>query len=185
MLLPQSLMFFTRVHFLFDKVANEGLGCTLQEIGFAQGTVGVIAFTLGLTIGRSLMRWIPIQKLFWPLTLILGLSPAVYLFMTIDTPNDLVALCIATFHAQLLFGLGFCICRVPISMISGERYRNCANLLSVPLVATCMLLPMIASGFLVVWLGYHQFFLINTLSAPICWLLIFSISKGISPASGQ
>ena len=178
-------MFFTRVHFLFDKVANEGLGCTLQEIGFAQGTVGVIAFTLGLTIGRSLMRWIPTGKLFWPLTLILGLSPAVYLFMTIDTPNDLVALCIATFHAQLLFGLGFCICRVPISMISGERYRNCANLLSVPLVATCMLLPMIASGFLVVWLGYHQFFLINTLSAPICWLLIFSISKGISPASGQ
>ena len=185
MLLPQSLMFFTRVHFLFDKVANDGLGCTLQEIGFAQGTVGVIAFTLGLTIGRSLMRWIPTEKLFWPLTLILGLSPAVYLFMTIDTPNDLVALCIATFHAQLLFGLGFCICRVPISMISGERYRNCANLLSVPLVATCMLLPMIASGFLVVWLGYHQFFLINTLSAPICWLLIFSISRGISPASGQ
>ena len=52
MLLPQSLMFFTRVHYLFDKTANGGLGCTIQEIGFAQGTVGVIAFTLGLTIGR-------------------------------------------------------------------------------------------------------------------------------------
>jgi len=179
MLIPQSLMFFARVHYLFDKAANGGLGCTIQEIGFAQGTVGVIAFTLGLTIGRSLMRWIPVEKLFWPLTVVLGLSPAVYLFMTIETPNDLGTLCVATFHAQFLFGLGICICRVPLSLISGERYRNCANLLSVPLVATCMLLPMIASGFLVVWLGYHQFFLINTLSAPICWLLIWVLRRMI------
>lgn len=177
MLIPQSLMFFTRVHYLFDKVANGGLGCTIQEIGFAQGTVGVIAFTLGLTIGRSLMHWIPAKKLFWPLTFVLGLSPAVYLFMTIETPNDLVALCVATFHAQLLFGLGLCICRLPLSIISGERYRNCGNLLSVPLIAACMLLPMIASGILVSWLGYHQFFLINTLSAPICWLLIWLLRK--------
>ena len=173
MLLPQSLMFFTRVHYLFDKAANGGIGCTLQEIGFAQGTVGVIAFTLGLTVGRGLMRWIPVQKLFWPLTFLLGLSPSVYLFMTIDTPASLMTLCIATFHAQLLFGLGFSICRVPLSMISGERYRNCANLLSVPLIATCMLLPMMASGVLAEWLGYHRFFLVNTLSAPVCWLLVF------------
>ena len=173
MLIPQSLMFFARVHYLFDKAANGGLGCTIQEIGFAQGTVGVIAFTLGLTIGRSLMRWIPVEKLFWPLTLVLGLSPAVYLFMTIETPNDLGTLCVATFHAQFLFGLGICICRVPLSLISGERYRNCANLLSVPLVATCMLLPMIASGILISQLGYQKFFLLNTLSAPICWILIW------------
>jgi PAT family beta-lactamase induction signal transducer AmpG len=183
MLVPQSLMFFTRVHYLFDKAANGGLGCTLQEIGFAQGTVGVIAFTLGLTIGRSLMRWIPAEKLFWPLTFVLGLSPAVYLFMTIDTPTNLGTLSVATFHAQFLFGLGLCICRVPLSIISGERYRNCANLLSVPLVATCMLLPMMASGWLVSWLGYHQFFLVNTLSAPVCWLLIKCLSPTTSVAS--
>jgi len=183
MLLPQSLMFFTRVHYLFDKTANGGLGCTIQEIGFAQGTVGVIAFTLGLTIGRSLMRWIPAEKLFWPLNLVLGLSPAVYLFMTIETPTDLGTLCVATFHAQLLFGLGICICRIPLAKISGERYRNCANLLSVPLIATCMLLPMMASGWLVSWLGYHQFFLVNTLTAPICWLLIKCLSQTTSATS--
>ena len=93
--------------------------------------------------------------------------------MTIETPNDLVALCVGTFQAQLFFGLGLSICRVPLSMISGERYRNCANLLSVPLVATCMLLPMIASGILVSQLGYHHFFLLNTLIAPICWIIIW------------
>ena len=177
MLAPQSLMFFARVHYLFDKTSNSGLGCSIQEIGFAQGTVGVIAFTLGLTIGRSLMRWIPSEKLSWPLTLVLGLSPAVYFFMTIETPTDLGALCVATFHAQLLFGIGICICRLPLAMISGERYRNCANLLSVPLVALCMLIPMIASGLLLSWLGYHQFFLVNTLTAPICWLLIWILQK--------
>ena len=180
MLVPQGLMFFSRGHYLFDKAANGGLGCTIQEIGFAQGTVGVIAFTLGLAIGRGLMHWIPAEKLFWPLTFVLGLSPAVYLFMTIETPNDLGALCVATFHAQLLFGLGICICRVPLSIISGERYRNCANLLSVPLVATCMLLPMIVSGILVTQLGYHQFFLLNTLSAPICWIIIFILRLSLA-----
>lgn len=184
MLLPQSLMFFTRVHYLFDTVGNGGLGCTVQEIGFAQGTVGVIAFTLGLTVGRSLMQWIPAQKLFWPLTFLLGLSPVVYLFMTVEPPSSLLTLSLGTFHAQLLFGLGFSICRVPLSMISGERYRNCANLLSVPLVAACMLLPMAASGSLASWLGYHRFFLVDGLSAPLCWLLILALRKTAAANAG-
>ena len=51
LLLPQSLMFHTRVLFLIDSKEAGGLGCTIQDIGFAQGTVGVIGFSLGITLG--------------------------------------------------------------------------------------------------------------------------------------
>lgn len=178
MLLPQGLMFYARVLFLLDKEANGGLGCTIQELGFAQGTVGVIAFCLGITIGQSLMKWIPLQKVFWPMSIVLGLSPLVYLTMTMEPPTSLPILCIATFQAQLLFGIGLCICKTLVQSISGNRYRNTVNLLYVPIIAACMILPMAVSGWLVEWLGYHLFFLTDALSAPVAWCITYFILKG-------
>jgi PAT family beta-lactamase induction signal transducer AmpG len=54
MLLPQGLMFYSRTIFLLARPQYGGVGCTLQEIGFAQGTIGVIAFLLGVSMGRSM-----------------------------------------------------------------------------------------------------------------------------------
>ena len=174
-LLPQSLMFFTRAIFLLTHSDGGGLGCTLQEIGFAQGTVGVIAFWIGISGGRWLLRnaRVPESKLFRPLTLVLGLSPLVYFIMTVETPHSLMGLCIATFQAQLLFGLGLNACHGAVKSISGERHRNTINLLYIPLVSASMLVPMAASGWLCTILGFRTFFLFDTLTAPISWLIVW------------
>jgi long-subunit fatty acid transport protein len=60
-----------------------GLQCTMQEIGFAQGTVGVIAFSIGLFVGRRLIKHYTLPRLFWPMALCIVLSPFVYLGMTV------------------------------------------------------------------------------------------------------
>lgn len=172
LLLPQSLMFYTRVLFLLDTKDNGGLHCTIQEVGFAQGTVGVLAFCLGITIGRGLLKWIPVTRIFWPLAIALGLSPAIYLLMTIEPPSTLGTLSMASFQAQLLFGMGLCVCRVFVKDISGDRYRNTVNLLYVPLIAFCMIVPMAASGWLAECLGYRSFFLLDAVSAPLGWGLV-------------
>ncbi|MBO7137285.1 MAG: hypothetical protein J6V92_02330 [Bacteroidaceae bacterium] len=179
LLLPQALMFHARVLYLYDTQAHGGLQCTIQEIGFAQGTVGVIAFSVGIALGRTLIIRHTLHRLFWPMALSLVLSPFVYLGMTLWPPQSLPALCCCTMTAQFLFGLGLSVCRLPISTISGPRYRNTINMLQIPLVSAAMIVPMALSGWMVEQLGYNTYFLVNALSAPVCLLGIFLLRRHI------
>lgn len=170
LLLPQGLMFFSRTIFLLARPQQGGLGCTLQEVGFAQGTIGVIAFLLGVTVGqRMLYRW-GAARTELPLTVCLGLSPLVYLVMTRWHPEGLTVLSVYTFLAQLLFGLGLNGCRCRIEYISGERYRNVVNPLYIPIISLCLLLPMAGSGFLAERLSFRGLFLLDALCAPAMWI---------------
>ncbi len=167
-LLPQSLLFHTRVLFLFDTHANGGLECSIQEIGFAQGTVGVIAFTIGLILGRytlHIRKHLSLRTAVWFFCLIMGISPLVYFFMVHFPPASLFTLCICTFLTQISFGFGLNICKTAIQHISGDRYRNCSNFFFIPLVCGCMIIPMTVSGLLVQQMGYPNFFLVSTLLA--------------------
>lgn len=177
LLLPQSLMFYSRVLFLYLPKADGGLGCTIQEIGFAQGTVGVIAFSIGLMLGRQLLQWIDVERVFWWFAIPLGLSPVVYLVMTFEQPASLMMLSIATFQAQFLFGFGLNVVGHFVHYISGERYRNTINVLYIPLVATVMLPAMALSGWMVSELGFRTFFLIDVLTAPVAWLFLYIMRK--------
>ncbi|MCR5850052.1 MAG: hypothetical protein K6G92_04995 [Bacteroidaceae bacterium] len=177
LLLPQALMFHARVLYLYDTHAHGGLQCTIQEIGFAQGTVGVIAFSIGIALGRLFIIRHTLQRLFWPMALSLVLSPFVYLGMTFWPPQTLPALCCCTMSAQFLFGLGLSVCRLPISTISGPRYRNTINMLQIPLVSAAMIVPMALSGWLVEQLGYNTYFLVNALSAPVSLLGIYLLRR--------
>ena len=171
LLLPQSLMFFTRTIYLYESRAQGGLGCSIQEIGFAQGTVGVMAFCLGLTLGRRLLLRGSPRRSFWLFAVALGLSPLVYLYMTLSPPASLRGICACTCLAQFCFGLGLYACRLPVRYISGERYRNTINLLYIPLVATCLIPPAALSGWLASVCGYRLFFLLDALTAPLGWLV--------------
>ena len=172
MLLPQGLMFYSRTIFLLARRQQGGLGCTLQEVGFAQGTIGVIAFLLGVAIGRMMQQHHGEKRMRWPLTICLGMSPAVYLAMTQWEPTNLWFLSAYTFMAQLFFGLGLNACRKYIKDISGERYQNAVNPLYIPIICLCILLPMALSGFMLERMDYEHFFLVDALCAPITWLAI-------------
>lgn len=177
LLLPQGLLFHTRVLYLFTARAMGGLGCTMQEIGFAQGTVGVIAFSVGVAVGRHFIACCGFSKTFWPMALSLMLSPMVYLGMTVSPPSSLLTLSACTMAAQLFFGVGIGICRLPVSAVSGARYGSTVSMLQVPLVSAAMFLPMATSGWLVQRLGFPHFFLLDVLSAPVCLLFVFLLRR--------
>ena len=181
LLLPQSLMFFARVLYLYYPMSQGGLQCTIQEIGFAQGTVGVIAFSVGIALGRRFIMLYTLPRLFWPMALCIVLSPFVYLGMTFWPPRALWMLCLCTMSAQFLFGFGLSVCRLPISTISGARYRNTINMLQIPLVSAAMLMPMAISGLMAGSMGFDRFFLVNALLAPICLLGVYLIKRRENP----
>jgi len=173
LLVPQGLMFFTRVIFLLTPTVEGGLGCTIQDVAFAQGAIGVISFSLGIVLGRQLISWLSTERVFWWLVVPLTLSPWIYVVMTFAPPPSLWLLCLATFHAQFLFGFGLPICTHFVRYISGERYRNTINYLYIPMVATVFLIPMAISGWLVTELGFRLFFIFDALSGPVVWLLVW------------
>lgn len=174
LLLPQALMFNTRVFYLLASRDDGGLGCSVQDVGFAQGTIGVVSFSLALALGRMLQSRYGERRLFWPMSVMLTLSPVFYLLMTLNPVDDIMVVCCMTFSAQFFFGFGLNVCASYIKFISGNRYRNTINYLYVPLVSGAMLLPMMASGWFCKQLGYETFFLINTLCAPVSWVALLA-----------
>ena len=90
LLIPQALMFNTRVFFLLASVDDGGLNCSLQDVGFAQGTIGVIAFSTGIAIGRRAIRKAGEANMFWPMAITLTLSPFIYMAMAFYPPGDAV-----------------------------------------------------------------------------------------------
>lgn len=173
MLLPQGLMFYSRTAFLMARPQDGGLGCTLQDVGFAHGTIGVIAYLLGVVLGRNLQnRWSHdgIRKV---LKLCLGLSPVVYLIMTYHRPDNILVLSMYTFVAQLMFGLGLNACSRYIEEISGERYQNAINPLYIPVISLSIVIPMVLSGLMLNVMSYRDFFMFDVLCAVLAWGIIW------------
>lgn len=180
LLLPQALLFFTRVFFLLTKEGDGGLGCSIPELGFAQGTIGVIAFGSGVLLGRHLLLKYGVQKMFWWLAVPLTLSPVFYMTMAHDPlVENIVAICSMCLLTQLFFGFGLNICVPFVRYISGERYRNTIGYMYIPLVAGVMIVPMALSGWLCQWLGFRLYFIVDASTALLAWtvLLAFGIKN--------
>ncbi|MBO7581637.1 MAG: hypothetical protein J6T38_09010 [Bacteroidaceae bacterium] len=174
LLLPQALMFNTRVFFLLASSERGGLDCSFQDVGFAQGTIGVLAFSLGIALGRSLMREYGNRSMFGVTAVVLTLSPVPYLLMALYPQiGNMLMLCCMTFVAQLFFGFGLNVCRVYVPYISEQRYRNVTNFLYLPMVASLMVVPMTLSGWLCMELGYQTFFKLCVAIAPVAWIVLW------------
>ncbi len=172
LLLPQSLLFLSRVVFLLTPSSRGGLGCTLQDVAFAQGAVGVIGYSLGVVLCRGLLRSGLLARPFWPLCVALGLSPSVYVVMVAAPPSSLPLLCVATFLAQFLFGFGVPVCGRFVACVGGEPSVATANYVLLPLVALVMLAPVSLSGWLLSVLGFPRFFVLAALLAPFSWVVV-------------
>ena len=173
LLLPQSLLFCTRVFFLMTPESKGGLGCTLQDVGFAQGTIGVISFMIGTFVGQHLIRRYGNRKMFWSMVLPLLFSPFFYLItkMCIAAPSFL-DICMMTLGSQLCFGFGLNICIFLIKRTTDVFDDNILSLVHVPLVVLAMALPIALSGILLEALGFQNFFILDVALSVLSLIII-------------
>lgn len=169
LLLPQALMFYTRVLFLLAPVERGGLSCSIQELGFAHGVVGAIAFGAGLLFSRRMKVKALSRKNRQNMSFLLFntvlLSPLVYLYMSYCPPSSLLMLCLCTFVAQFLFGFGL---HRTLAQFGMAAYNG----LRLPIVALSMMFPIAVSAYLAdVW-GFRLFFLIDSLTAVFPFLFL-------------
>lgn len=181
MLLPQALLFYSRVLFLLEHTSNGGLGCSLQELGFAQGTVGVAAMVCGAALGRRLLHTCKDRQQCQNfLSLCLSLSPAFYMLMALHPlVGNLTMICVMTFFAQLCLGIGVYACSPIIDTLFGDNYRNATNQLYIPAIIICMILPIAFSGLMVDLLGFKHFFIVDALTGMLAFVAyqIYSLNR--------
>ena len=117
--LPEAMCGKMVAIFMKTPLEDGGLGLSLTEIGFANGTVGVIALLAGgvlggMAIGRGgLRRWL------WPMAMTLALPCVVYCLLAIWPTADFSLICVAVGFEQ--FGYGFGLTALMMYMIYFAR----------------------------------------------------------------
>tara|TARA_Y100000310_G_scaffold155396_1_gene154878 strand:- start:10784 stop:11986 length:1203 start_codon:yes stop_codon:yes gene_type:complete len=168
--------------FMLDDFTTGGLGLSNIELGFINGTIGIIMLTLGGITGgllaskHGLKYWI-----FW-MALAMKLPDIVYVFMAFIQPDN--NFLITTFVAveQFGYGFGFTAYLLFMMMISEGEHKTAHYAICTGFMALGMMIPGMFSGALQEAIGYQSFF-IWVMVATIPGLVLIKFLK-IDPVYG-
>ena len=158
--MPEGLLAKISTLFLIDAEANGGLGLSPQELGFVQGTVGVIGLTLGGILGGIAVSKDGLKKWLWPMVCAITLPDIVYVFMAYVLPSNLLIVNICVFIEQFGYGFGFTAYMLYLIYYSRGEYKTSHYALCTAFMALSMMIPGLFAGALQETVGYRLFFII-------------------------
>jgi len=159
--------------FLLDPRSAGGLGMTTSEVGFAYGTVGIIALSAGGLLGGYFIYRNGLKYWLWPMVFIMHLPDLAFVYLSQAMPQSLLIINCAIALEQFGYGFGFTAYTMFMIMISEGDYRTVFYAISTGFMALGMMVPGMFSGWLQEMLGYRNFFL---------WIVISTIPGFIVPA---
>lgn len=168
--LPEALITKICPLFLIDKVSKGGLGMTTGEVGWAQGTIGVIGLLLGGILGGIAVAEGGFKRWLWPMVIAITLPDCVYLFLAYFQPENLlwVDLCIGT--EQFGYGFGFTAYMLFMLYFSQGESKTAHYAFCTGFMALSMMLPGMVAGKLADMLGYYNFFILVMCLVPLTFL---------------
>lgn len=84
--LPEAQLAKMCIPFFIDPIEEGGLGLTTEEIGFVQGTVGIIGLTLGGILGGIAVARNGLKQWLWPMVWAISLPDLVYVYLSYVNP---------------------------------------------------------------------------------------------------
>ena len=93
--------------FLLDSIEAGGLGLSTASVGFAYGTLGVVALLMGGILGGIVISRIGLRKSMMPMAIALCLPNLVYLFMALTQVQNQACIYACIGLEQLGYGYGF------------------------------------------------------------------------------
>ena len=105
--LPEAQLAKMGIPFLLDPIEKGGLGLTTEEVGFVQGTVGIIGLTLGGILGGISVARGGLKRWLWPMVWAISLPDFVYVYLSYAQPDSLLFVNICIFIEQFGYGFGF------------------------------------------------------------------------------
>lgn len=162
--------------FMIDGREVGGLGLSLEQIGFAYGTLGALALTLGGIIGGFFITTFGLKRCMFPMALAITLPNMVYVFLSIYQPLDLWIVYVSIVVEQFGYGLGFTAYMMYLMYFSQGKYQTSHYAISTGFMALGMMLPGMIAGWIQEQLGYAWFFKIVVLLIIPTLLIVPAVS---------
>lgn len=159
--LPEALLVKICPLFMLDQTGAGGLGLTTAEVGFVQGTIGVIGLTLGGILGGIVAERGGLRKWLWPMVLSITLPSAVYIPLAYFQPEGLTWVSMSVFFEQFGYGFGFTAYMLYLIYFSRGESSTAHYAFCTGFMALGMMLPSMGAGYLQQITGYLNFFIID------------------------
>ena len=145
--------------FLLDPRNAGGLGLSLEQIGIAYGTMGVVALLVGGILGGVIVSRDGLKKWIWWMFAAINLPHVLYIYLAFVQPDNfyLISLCVA--GEQFGYGFGFTAYMLYMIYISEGEFKTSHFALCTGFMALSMMIPGAFSGMIQEFLGYKLFFI--------------------------
>ena len=181
--LPEAQLAKMCIPFLVDPVSEGGLGLTTEEIGFVQGTVGIIGLTLGGILGGIVVSRGGLKRWLWPMVWAISLPDIVYVYLSYIQPESLLLVNLCVFIEQFGYGFGFTAYMLFLIYFADGEHKTAHYAICTAFMALGMMIPGMAAGWLQEVMGYQLFFI----WIMVCTLATFGVTAllKIDPEFGK
>ena len=181
--LPEAQLAKMGIPFLLDPVEQGGLGMTTAQIGFAQGTLGIVGLTLGGILGGIAVARHGLRRWLWPMVWAISLPDIVYVYLSYAQPDNLIIVNSCIFVEQFGYGFGFTAYMLYLIYFANGTHKTSHYAICTAFMALGMMLPGMIAGWMQETLGYQLFFI----WIMVCTLATFGVTAllKIDPKFGK
>ena len=144
--------------FLIDSASQGGLGLSTDQVGIAQGTVGVLGLLLGGILGGTAISRKGLSFWLWPMVLAISVPDIVYVYLSFFPTTNLWIVSFCIFIEQFGYGFGFTAYALFLIYFAKGEHKTSHYAISTGIMALGMMLPGMISGWFQEILGYKMFF---------------------------
>lgn len=169
--------------FFLADMENGGLGLSNTDLGFINGTIGVIFLTLGGILGGIVISKKGLKYWLWPMLIAMNLPNLVYVILAYYQPESFALISAFVGVEQFGYGFGFAAFLMFLIYVAQGENKTAHYAFGTGFMALGMLIPGAISGFMQEWLGYLDFFI----WVMIATIPIFIVTKfvDIDPEFGK
>lgn len=169
--------------FLLDPRDAGGLGLSNKDYGFAYGTVGILALTVGGLLGGVAIARFGLKRCLWPMAFAVHVPDLVFVVLSTTMPSSLALVTGAIALEQFGYGFGFASYMMFMIMVAQGEHKTAHYAICTGFMALGMMVPQMASGWIQQQLGYQHFFIYACL-ATIPAFAVTALVK-VDPAFGR
>ncbi len=180
---PEAQLAKMSIPFLLDPLSEGGLEMTTEQIGFTQGTVGIIGLTIGGILGGIAVARNGLKHWLWAMVWAISLPDLVYVYLSYFPETSLLWVNVCIFIEQFGYGFGFTAYMMYLIYFSRGTHSTAHYAICTAFMALGMMLPGMAAGWLQEQLGYRLFFI----WIMVCCVATFAVTAllKIDPEFGK
>ena len=157
--LPEAQLAKMSIPFLIDPIEQGGLGLTTEQIGWVQGTVGIIGLTLGGILGGIAVSHGGLKRWLWPMVWAISLPDIVYVYLSYVQPESFLLVNTCVFIEPFGYGFGFTAYMLYLIYFANGEHKTAHYAICTAFMALGMMIPGMVAGWLQETMGYQHFFI--------------------------